>query len=191
MRLIRQQWLYIIGFTCLQQIHRGEILSIPFYFPGGTVVKNPPASAGDARDPGSIPGLGRSPGVGNGNPFQYSCLENSLGRGAWRAAVQELAESDIHTSFCFRPSFRQSASPVLFFTVAPPFLLHHYTGSVSFEVSPGYGDFLITFSTLSSSRLYILFPLPCTHQWKIKEIWTLQNTSWKGLDSWGPLFSNF
>ena len=120
---------------------------------------------------GLIPGSGRSPGVGNGNPFQYSCLENSLGRGAWQAAVQELAESDTHTSFCFTPSFRQSASPVLFFTVAPTFLLHHYTGSVSFEVLTGCGDFLITFSTLSSSRLYILFPLPCTHQWKIKEIW--------------------
>ena len=39
------------------------------------VVKNPPASAGDIRDPGSIPGLGRSPGGGNGNPLQYSCLE--------------------------------------------------------------------------------------------------------------------
>ena len=50
---------------------------------GGTVVKNSPASAGDARDLGSIPGSGRSPGVGNGNLLQYSCLENSLDRGAW------------------------------------------------------------------------------------------------------------
>ena len=41
-------------------------------FPGGTVVKNPPANAGDTRDAGSIPGLGRSPGVENGNPFHYS-----------------------------------------------------------------------------------------------------------------------
>ena len=45
-------------------------------FPGGSVVKNPPASAGDARDTGLIPGLGRSPGVGNGNLLQYSCPEN-------------------------------------------------------------------------------------------------------------------
>ena len=51
-------------------------------FPGGAVVKNPLASAGDARDAGSIPGLGRSPGEGNGNPLQYSCLENSKDRGA-------------------------------------------------------------------------------------------------------------
>ena len=46
------------------------------------VVKNPPTSAGDTRDRGSIPGLGRSPGVGNGSPLQYSCLENPMDRGA-------------------------------------------------------------------------------------------------------------
>ena len=51
-------------------------------FPGGAVVKNPFASAGDARDAGSIPGLGRSPGEGNGKPLQYSYLENSKDRGA-------------------------------------------------------------------------------------------------------------
>ena len=51
-------------------------------FPGGAVVKNLPASAGDARDMGSIPGSGNSPGVGKGNPLQYSCLENSMDRGA-------------------------------------------------------------------------------------------------------------
>ena len=53
-------------------------------FPGGPVVKNPPASAGDIRDEGSIPGLGRSPGGGHDNPFQYSWLENPMDRGAWR-----------------------------------------------------------------------------------------------------------
>ena len=52
------------------------------------MVKNPPVGAGDARDPGSIPGLGRSRGVGNGNPLQYSCLENTMdGGGAWWATV--------------------------------------------------------------------------------------------------------
>ena len=49
-------------------------------FPGGTVVKNPPANAGDTRDAGLIPGLGRSPEEGNGNPHQYSCQENSMGQ---------------------------------------------------------------------------------------------------------------
>ena len=50
-------------------------------FPGGAVVKNPPASAGDARELCSIPGSGRSPGVGNTNPLQYYCLENSMDKG--------------------------------------------------------------------------------------------------------------
>ena len=53
-------------------------------FPGCSVVKNPPTKAGDS---GSIPGWGRSPGGGNGKPFQYSCLGNPLDRGAWRATV--------------------------------------------------------------------------------------------------------
>ena len=51
-------------------------------FTGGAVVKMP-ANAGDTRDMGLIPGSGRSPGVGNGNPLQYSCLENSMDRGVW------------------------------------------------------------------------------------------------------------
>ena len=48
------------------------------------VVKNPPAGAGDVRNLGSNPGMGRSPGVGNGNPLQYSCLENPMDRGVWQ-----------------------------------------------------------------------------------------------------------
>ena len=59
-------------------------------FPGGSVVKNPPANEGDAD---SIPGLGRSPGGGNSNPFQYSCLENPMDRGTWQAAVHGVAKS--------------------------------------------------------------------------------------------------
>ena len=54
-------------------------------FPYGSVVKNPPANAGDAGDMGSIPGLGRSPGEGNGNPLQYSCWENPMDREAWQS----------------------------------------------------------------------------------------------------------
>ena len=50
-------------------------------FLGYTVVKNPPARAGDTRDAVSIPGLGRSPGAGKGNPLQYSCLENPMAKG--------------------------------------------------------------------------------------------------------------
>ena len=51
------------------------------------VVKNPPANVGDLRDMGLIPELGRSPGEGNGNLLQYSCLENPMDGGAWRATV--------------------------------------------------------------------------------------------------------
>ena len=56
-------------------------------FPGGTVVKNLPLNAGDVREVGFIPGSGRSSGIGNGNPLQYSCLENPIERGAWQATV--------------------------------------------------------------------------------------------------------
>ena len=55
--------------------------------------KNTPANAGDVRDLGSVPGLGRSPGGGHGNPFQCSCLENLMDRGAWRAKVQSVTKS--------------------------------------------------------------------------------------------------
>ena len=57
------------------------------------VVKSLPANAGDIRHAGSIPGSGRSPGEGNGNSLQYSCLENSMDRGAWQAAVHTVAKS--------------------------------------------------------------------------------------------------
>ena len=59
-------------------------------FPGVSAVKNPPANAGDLS---SISRSGKSPGVGNGNPLQYSCLENSMDRGAWRAAVHGVTKS--------------------------------------------------------------------------------------------------
>ena len=65
------------------------------FFPGGSVVKNLPVNAGDV---GLIPGLGRSPGEGNGNPLQYSCLGNSMDRGAWRAIIRGSAKSWKHLS---------------------------------------------------------------------------------------------
>ena len=75
------------------------------------VVKNLPANAGDARDVGLIPGLGRSPGEGNGNPLQYSCLENPMNRWAWWATVHRAAKSQtllkklsMHTQIVQYPS---------------------------------------------------------------------------------------
>ena len=64
-------------------------------FPGGAVVKNLPASAGDVRVMGLIPGSRRSPGVRNGNPLQCSCLESSMDRGAWWATVHGVTKSHI------------------------------------------------------------------------------------------------
>ena len=58
-----------------------------------TVVKNPPANAGDIRDIGSVPGWGRSSGGRNGNPLQYSCLENPMDRGAWLVTVHSVSRS--------------------------------------------------------------------------------------------------
>ena len=59
------------------------------------MVKNLPASAGDVRDRGLVPGLGRSFGGGHGNPLQYSCQENPMDKGAWRAKVHRVAKSPI------------------------------------------------------------------------------------------------
>ena len=69
-------------------------------FPGGVVVKNLPARAGDARDMGSIPGSEKSPGGGNDNPLQYSCLGNSMDRGGWWATVHGVAKSWTWLSDC-------------------------------------------------------------------------------------------
>ena len=60
------------------------------------MIKNPAVNAGDIRNVSSIPGLGRSPGEGHGNPLQYSCLENPMDRGAWWAKVHRVAKSQTY-----------------------------------------------------------------------------------------------
>ena len=80
------------------------------------VVKSLPASSGDARDMGSIPGLGRFPGVGHGNSLQYSCMGNHMDRGSWQAAVSGIAKT-------YSPPRIKPVSPALaggFFTTEPP-----------------------------------------------------------------------
>ena len=62
------------------------------------MVKNPPVETGNAGNMSLIPGLGRSPGEGNGNPLQYSCLENSMDRGSWQATVHGVAKSQTGSS---------------------------------------------------------------------------------------------
>jgi len=67
-----------------------KIVNTDWGFPGGSAVKNPPVSA---EDVGLIPGSGKSSGGGNGNPLQYSCLENPMDRGAWPARVHGVAKN--------------------------------------------------------------------------------------------------
>ena len=73
------------------------LITLGFYyqvgFPGGLVVKESACHAGDSGNVGLIPGLGSSPAEGNGNLLQYSCLENLMDRGAWRAAVYRVTQS--------------------------------------------------------------------------------------------------
>ena len=70
-----------------------SLLSNSWGFPGGSVVKNLPMNAGDTGDVGLFPGSGKSAGGGNGNPSQYSCLENPMDRGAWWATVYRTAKN--------------------------------------------------------------------------------------------------
>ena len=73
--------------------HFNEKISLFWAFWVVLVVKNPLVKEGDLRDSNSIPGLGKSPGGGHGNPLQYSCLENPMDRGAWQATVHGVAKS--------------------------------------------------------------------------------------------------
>ena len=77
---------HLHGHILYMELH---ILCILLGFPGSAVVKNLPANVGDA---GLIPGSGRSPGEGNGNPLQYSCLEKSMDRGAWWAIIPRVTK---------------------------------------------------------------------------------------------------
>ena len=77
----------------LWKVVQGLFICILWASQVARVVKNLPANAGDVREAGSIPGLGRSPGGGNGNPLQYSCLENPMDRGALWATVHRVAKS--------------------------------------------------------------------------------------------------
>ena len=92
--------IYLYVHACYIQYLYLPMLCTPIHthtgFPGGTVVKNLPANAGDSGDVGLIPGLGRPPREGNGYPLQYPSLENPMNRGAWQAIVHEVAEMTDH-----------------------------------------------------------------------------------------------
>ena len=89
--------LVCLGFFLADSVSFGSKLSVHSFnfrgFPGGSVGKESACNAGDARDSGSIPGWGRSPGGGHGNPLQYSCMENPMDRGAWQVTVHRVAKS--------------------------------------------------------------------------------------------------
>ena len=81
------------GRVSLSSVQGKFNMRIETFFPGATVVKNPPTNAGDAGNMSSIPGSGRFPGEGNCNVLQYSCLENSMDRGAWWSTVSGVAKN--------------------------------------------------------------------------------------------------
>ena len=81
-------------FECTCNINRPKFLNnVLHHVRASQMVKNPSASAGDARDTGSISVFGRSPGEGNGKPIWYSCLENSMNRRVWQTAVHGVTKS--------------------------------------------------------------------------------------------------
>ena len=95
-------------------------------FPGGSVVKNPPANARAVRDMGSIPGSGRSPGGGHGNPLRYSCLDNHVERKVWWATVHGVTKSwerlnrlSMHTVWVWE-NWTQTRSVCFCFLPLPP-----------------------------------------------------------------------
>ena len=95
--MFRSEYLHLIAYQTGSDVHAPLLVSLGTNEPGlsqmALVVKNLPASAGDIRDAGLIPWLGRSLGGGHGNLLQYSCLENPMDRGAWRATVHGVTNS--------------------------------------------------------------------------------------------------
>ena len=109
----------------------------PVGFQVALVVKNPAANAGDVRDAGSIPGSGRSPGGGHGHPPQYSCLENSMDRGAWRATVHGVTRSQTWLKWLSRHACMLSAWDLSFLSRDRTLVPLHGKGRVSTTGPPG------------------------------------------------------
>ena len=94
MELSRQEYRSGLSFPSSGDLPNPAIESTPPVLWADSLPSEPPANSGDTRDLGWIPGSGRSPGEGNGNPIQCSCLENTRDRGAWWATVHEVAKSE-------------------------------------------------------------------------------------------------
>ena len=103
-------------------------------FPSGSVMKNTPANAGDTRNASLIPGWGRSPGEGNGNPLQYSCLANPMDRGAWQATVHRVAKNwtwlhdSTHRTYTHTHTHTHTHTVLVFILYQSLFLLYLSTG---------------------------------------------------------------
>ena len=102
--------------SCFHSVLTGAVWNYPspLGFPGGSVVNNLPANAGNTGDSRSIPGSGRTPGGRNGNPLQYSCLENSMDTGAWQATVHGVTKSwtRLSTLTCTLPLSHNTVSSI-------------------------------------------------------------------------------
>ena len=135
-------------------------------FPGGSVVKNLSANAGDTEDVGLIPGLGRSLGRGNGNPVQYSCLENPMDRGAWRSTVHGVTRSQTrlsnwaHTYTQFVGN-RADVFIILLIILGPSNNLYQ-DGAFKYLGSNCYLDKILYWTSSSTNISYKVFPLIAT-----------------------------
>ena len=163
-------------------------------FPGSSVVKNTPANAGDTGDAGSILGLGRSPGGGNGNPLQYSCLENPIDSGTWQATVRRVAESQtllstwahMHMHVCMSNLICQfipvSAAPhvntsILYISVS--FLILElrfwFLHSLAFAFYLHHGCFIFQILITISSATQVILSSWQNHLWCLK----VTEVSWR------------
>ena len=142
-----------------------SVTSVHLGFPGGSVVRNPPANAGDPGDAVLIPRWGRSPGTGNGNLLQYSCWENAMDRGAWRAATHGAAQSRTWLSpwavcttgfsfpFLICYSVAQSCP-----TLCNPWTAAHQA-SLSLTISRSLPKFMFIAQVMPSNHLILWCPL--------------------------------
>ena len=98
------------------------------------VVRNLPTNAGDIKDVDSIPGLGRSPGEGHGNPLQYSCLENLMDRGAWQAAYSPQGQKELDMTEATQHTCKQPLATTCLFYIPTylPFLESHINGIIEY-----------------------------------------------------------
>ena len=128
-------------------LHKHSIYFTQNYFPGGLDGK---ASAYNVEDPGSIPGLGRSPGERNGNPFQYSCLENPMDGGAWQAIVHGVTKSQTRLSdFTFTQN-----TDLLHIHYTYTYILHVFYMFVCFPSKRWYNINITELSAVSLQKIY-------------------------------------